>query len=652
MSARSCWMLAAFGLLCNFMTGCSGMSSKTTSAAAPSITTQPANQTVNVGQAATFSVAAAGTAPLSYQWQKNGTAISGATSTNYTTPATTSSDNGSKFAVAISNAVGSVTSNSAILTVTTGTTSASGIDVTTWHNDVGRTGQNLDETTLTTANVNSNSFGLIRTLSVDGLVDAEPLMVSGLTIGGAQHNVVFVVTENDSVYAFDADSGATLWQKSMIPSGETPSDQVDGCDQIGGPTIGITSTPVIDRNLSPDGAVFLVAMTKSGSTYFQRLHALDLTTGNDLTGSPVTIAATFPGSSPPASNGNTQFQPMQYKERAALLLLNGTIYTSWASHCDVDPYSGWIMAYSESTLQQVAVLNVTPNPVSGEDPPRGAIWASGAGPAGDSFGNVYFLDANGVFDPTSLNSNGFPSNGDFGNAFIKLTLTSGKLGVADYFTMSGTVNESQNDEDLGSGGAMALPDLTDSSGNTRHLAVGAGKDGVIYVVDRDNMGKFNSTSDTIYQEISSAIGSVYSAPAYFNGTLYYGAVDDNLKAFPIASAQVAAAPSSASAASFTYPGTTPSVSANGTSNGIVWAVENASPAVLHAYDASDVSNELYNSNQAANGRDNFANNKFITPMIANGKVFVGTPNSVVVFGLLQSGQSARAARKSKRARKS
>jgi hypothetical protein len=503
-----------------------------------------------------------------------------------------------------------------------------GRDVTTYHYDVARDGLNSAETTLTTANVTSSQFGLIRILGLDGVVDAQPLYLSGITIGGQQHNVVYAASEHDSVYAFDADSGTQLWKTSVLGANETTSDD-HGCGQIS-PEIGITSTPVIDRSAGPHGTIFVVGMTLDPSgNYHQRLHALDVTTGAELSGSPVEIQATYPGSGANSSGGNVIFAPGQYAERAGLLLMNGTLYLGWTSHCDDGPYTGWLMAYSESTLAQTSVLNLTPN---GSD---GSIWMSGAGLAADSSGNIYFLDANGTFD-TTLDASGFPAQNDFGNGFIKVSTAGGKLAVADYFEMYNTVAESNADEDLGSGGALVLPDLQDASGTTHHLAVGAGKDGQIYIVNRDSMGKFSSQNDNaIYQQISGGSGGVWSMPAYFNNTVYYGAVGDTLKAYPVANAKLATSPSVQSAGTFEYPGTTPSVTANGTSNGIVWAVENSSPAVLHACNATTLQ-ELYNSNQAANGRDQFGNgNKFITPMVANGKVFVGTPSGVAEFGLLQ-----------------
>jgi hypothetical protein len=500
-------------------------------------------------------------------------------------------------------------------------------DLALYKNDLARTGQNLTESILTPANVTSAHFGLQRFLSTDGKVDAQPLYLSGLTVQGAKHNVLFVATENDSVYAFDVDSGATLWQASVLAAGESVNDlPANGCTQVS-PTIGITSTPVIDRAAAPNGIIFVVAESVSGATYHQRLHALDVTSGAELLHGPVDISATYP-----IQGGTTSFDPAQYEERAALLLLNGTLYTSWTSHCDGQPYTGWIIAYSESTLARTAVLNVAPN--SGGAGP--AIWMSGGGPAADSSGNVYLLTANGVFD-TTLDASGFPSGSDYGNSFVKLATTAGALSVADYFTMSNTVSESAGDIDLGSGGIMLLPDVTDSGGTVRHLAVGAGKDSNLYVVNRDSMGKFNPNSTSnVWQQLNGVLpGGIWSSPAYFNGTVYYGPVGTALMAFPVQAAKLAASPASSTATTFAYPGTSPAVSANGTTNAIVWAHENSSPAVLHAYDAGNLAHELYNSSQAANGRDQFgAGNKFITPAIADGKVFVGAQTGVAVFGPL------------------
>jgi len=317
------------------------------------------------------------------------------------------------------------------------------------------------------------------------------------------------------------------------------------------------------------------------------------------------------------------------------------VYTSWTSHCDQTPYGGWVIAFNKSSLAQTSALNVAPasgTAVSGGNNYNTygpAIWMAGDGPGADASGNVYLLTGNGRFEPT-LDASGFPNLGDFGNSFVKIAGGGGTLSVGDYFAMSNEVAESGSDGDLGSGGEMLLPDLTDSTHTVRHLIVGAGKDGNIYVVNRDNMGKFSSSANNIWQELDGVVsGGVRSSPAYFNGRLYYGDAGGTLKAFTITSAKLSANPTSQSAAAFTYPGTSPAVSANGTSNGIVWAHENTNPAVLHAYDATNLAHELYNSDQAAGSRDQFgAGNKFITPMSAGGKVFVGTTSGVAVFGLL------------------
>jgi hypothetical protein len=450
--------------------------------------------------------------------------------------------------------------------------------------------------------------------------------------GLGTHSVLYAVTEHDSVYALDAVTGSVLWRTSTLGAGETTSD-TRGCSQVT-PEIGITSTPVIDRSRGPNGTIYVVAMSKTGSTYFQRLHALDLATGAEVFGGPKTIQASFPGNGAGSSGGSVVFDPKQYEERAALTMLNGRIIMAWTSHCDIDPYTGWIMAYDANTLAQSSVLNITPNGS------RGGFWMAGAGPAVDPQGNLYLLDGNGTFD-TTLTGAGFPSQGNFGNAFLKIATSSG-LAVADYFATFDTVAATDADRDLGSGGTLVLPDLVDGAGQTRHLAVGAGKDGHIYVVDRDAMGKWNASSNQSYQDISGALGgSVFSMPAYFNSTVYYGSAGGTLKAFAITNARLASSPSSVTARSFAYPGTTPGISASGNANGIVWAVENSNPAVLHAYDARDLTRELYNSNQAAAGRDQFGpGNKFITPTIVNGQVFVGTASGVAVFGLLATAPPA------------
>jgi PQQ-like domain len=497
------------------------------------------------------------------------------------------------------------------------------VRVLTWHNDNARTGQNLQETILTPDNVNAAKFGRLAVLNVDGKVDAQPLYVRSVTIPGQSvHNVLYVATEHGSLYAFDADTFVQLRQVSLIGANEIPSDD-HGCSQVT-PEIGITATPAIDLQAGPAGIIYAIAQSKDGNQhYHHRLHALDLPTLTEQLGGPVEIVASSPG-----KGAENVFNPAVHTERPGLLISNGVVHTSWGSHCDGGKYAGWVLSYNETTLAQVGVLNLVPN---GND---GGIWAAGSGPAADVDGNVYVLTGNGTFDAT-LDSFGFPSNSNFGNAFVKLS-TSGTLSVMDYFTMLNTVSESASDTDLGAGGLMLLPPMDNGqgAGTLVSLVVGAGKDTNIYVLDQNNLGKFNPNMDSIYQLMSNALpGGTWSSPAWFDGKLYYGGVGDYLRAFAFTGGSFSLAAHSSN--KFPFPGTTPSISANGTLNGIVWAVENQGTAVLHAYDATNVATELYNSNQAAGGRDHFgAGNKFIVPTIANGKAYVGTTDGVGVFGLL------------------
>jgi hypothetical protein len=517
--------------------------------------------------------------------------------------------------------------------------SASAQDVLTYHNNNSRTGLNPSETTLTLSNVTVKSFGKIFELTADGLVDAEPLYLSQITISGVKHNALIVATENDSVYAFDADSGEQLWKITTLENGETPSDDRN-CSQIT-PEIGITATPVISRPTAyPNGVIYVVAMSKDSSgNYYQRLHALNATSGAELYDGPVTIAAQYPGTGDGSSGGYVVFDAAQYKERSGLLMVGNEIYLTWASHCDIRPYTGWVMGYNATTLKQTTVINVTPN---GSE---GAVWGAGGGLTADSDGNIFFLDANGVFD-TTLNSDGFPDEGDFGNAFIRLT-TKGGLAVADYFEMDNGPEESDSDTDLGSGAALLLPPMKDSKGNTWNLAAGAGKDTNLYIVNRSSMGKYNASSNNMYQELVGGLpNGMWSVPAYFNNMLYYGPVNETIMAFQFTDAVLGTKAVAKTSITYEYPGATPSISSNGTKNAIIWAVENKNPAIMHAYNATTL-DELYNTDQASGDRDHFgAGNKFMTPLIINGKVYVGTTTGVGAFGLL-SGSAADGAGKGK-----
>lgn len=504
------------------------------------------------------------------------------------------------------------------------------VNVTTHHNDNARDGQNLNETILAPANVNANQFGQLFVQPVDGYPYTQPLYVSNLQIAGGTHNVVYVATEHDSVYAFDADNitganASPLWHVSFInPAiGITTLTNVDvNCTDIDS-EVGITGTPVIDLS---SGTLYVVATTKENGAYFQRLHALDITSGAEKAGSPVTIQAVVTGTGDASNNGQVAFDPLRNGQRPGLLLLNGTVYIGWASYCDNRPYHGWLMAYDAHSLQQTGVWNSTPN---GND---GGVWQSGAAPAADANGNVYLSTGNGTFDL----STGGP---DAGDSIVKFgPPVGGAIPILDYFTPYNQATLAANDTDLGSGGAILLPDQPQGTAHP-HLAVGIGKEGSVYLVDRDAMGHFNASGDTqIVQWLPETVGGLWGTPAFWNNTLYIGGTNDALEAFSFnaaGSGLLSSAPVSATPEAFGFPGPTPSVSANGNSNGIVWAVE-AAPhfiAVLHAYDATNLANELYNTSQ--NGQQAPGGPvKFVAPTVANGKVYVNTASQIAVYGLL------------------
>ncbi len=485
------------------------------------------------------------------------------------------------------------------------------VSVLTYHNDLARTGQNLNETLLTPASVSSGQFGRLFTYPVDGQVYAQPLYMPGVIIPGKGiHNVIFVATEHDSVYAFDADNylAAPLWHVSFINPAQgvrTASASDLGCASIT-PEIGITGTPVIDP---ASGTLYVVAMTEPSNDNFQhQLHALDVTTGAEKPGSPVTIQASVPGLGD--GTRTVRFEPWLYKQRAGLLLLNGVVYTSWSSHCDAGNYHGWIIGYSTSTLQQVTVYTDTPNWYAG------SFWQAGAAPAADANGNIYVVSANGTFD---VNLGG----SDLAESILKLSTGNG-LSVADYFTPYNADELSEKDLDFGSSGALLLPDEVGSPAHP-HLMVGGSKDGSVFLVDRDNLGHFQAEGNgQIVQSLTGSVGPLYGIPEYFNNTLYFSAAHDQVKAFSIQNGLLSVVPVSASSSTFAAEGTVPSISANGAANGILWTIDPA--AQLHAFDAADLSHQLYQGSVSS-----FV--KFSTPTIANGKVYVGTLNSLDVFGL-------------------
>jgi hypothetical protein len=496
--------------------------------------------------------------------------------------------------------------------------------VLTFHNDNLRTGQNVNETILNTANVNSSTFGKLFSLPADGPIFAQPLYMPGVTVGTQVRNLVFAATEHNSVYAWDADtvSSTPVWHTSFInPTGGVtaiPCAEAAGndCSAIT-PEFGITSTPVID---SSTGTLYVVASTKevSGGTtsYVYRLHALSVTTGQEKFGGPVVIQAT---------SGLASLVTTQQLQRPGLLLVNGVVYIGFGSHGDTSPWYGWLVGYNASTLQRVMVFNTAPT--NGE----GAIWQSGCGPAADASGNIYFNTGNGPFD---ANTGGL----DYGDSIVKLN-SSGT--VLDYFTPYNQAALDASDADVGSSGLVLLPDQT---GTYAHVLIGAGKQGVIYAVNRDGMGKYNAAGNQNIQSLAGlSTSGLFGSPAYWNGNVYFAAWNDYLRAFQVSNGTVAL--TSHSSVTLAFPGATPSVSSNGTSNGIVWIIQENVPndtvitnpptAVLRAYDATNLANELYDSTQAAGNRDAAGGAvKFAVPTVANGKVYVGNSNQLTVYGLL------------------
>jgi hypothetical protein len=501
--------------------------------------------------------------------------------------------------------------------------SASAQRVTTSQYNNARTGANLNETRLTPRNVNVQHFGKIFTLHVDGDVYAQPLFLGGVEIPGkGRHDVLFIATEHDSVYAFDAygNPSTPLWQASFLKDGFTTVPARDADCPFISPEIGITSTPVID----PDtGTLYVLARTRDRSgflenVYGQRLHALAVTTGVEKFGGPVGIRASMSGSGTGSSGGKLSFNPLRDNPRAALLLSRGTIYLTWASACDVGPYHGWVMAYSARSLKQEAVFNASP------DADDSGIWEGDTGPAADKAGNIFLATGNGRFDAAK-------GGRDYGDSLLKLNGESLKL--SDYFAPYNAANLDANDSDLGSGGPMLLPD---ESGAHPHLAVVEGKGGVLYLVDRDHMGHWQPGNNSHALQTMAVPDGVFGSMAYWNHSLYVVSDGDALRQFAVIDGKLAAKAASGSSG----VAATPTLSANGLNDGIVWLLRSKvwnapdQPATLYAYDAANVAHELYNSEQNA-GRDRpgFAL-RFNIPMVVNGHVYVGTKHEVDVYGLL------------------
>jgi len=621
-------LLALATFFCIFPVGCGGSNAEqpTIASSEVAVSVDPPAVSLSVSQTQQFTATVTSTSNKNVTWDVNGvaggTATVGTISSSglYTAPAQVPSP--AEVTINATSMADPTKSDSANVTISEIAGSGPFTGVLTYHNDNSRTGQNLNESVLSPANVTQSKFGKLFSYPLDGQVFAQPLYVYKVPIDGQNHNVIYVATEHDTVYAFDADNKASsaLWSVSFLNSAEgvTPIPSSD-LDSPINPEIGVTSTPVIDGN---SGTLYVLAATKENGNYVHRLHALDITSGAEKFGGPVVIQGSVPGSGSGSSNGQITFQTKIQLQRPALLLSKGVIYLAWASYNDHGLYHGWVMAFDASTLHQIAIWNDTPN---GE---RGGIWQSGCGLSADSAGNVYVAIGNGTFDA-------YAGGANYGDSFIKLTLNGSSLSVTDYFTPFNQQTLSDEDSDLGSSGLVLLPD---QAGVNPHLGISAGKEGKIYLVNRDHLGKFQSDNDSqIVQSIPDALGTTpddrnFSSAVYWNGSVYFVGNTDAIKQFQLNSGLLSTSPVSQSSHQFGYTGSC-SISANGSGNGILWTME-AGGSVLHAYDATNLANELYNSKQAGS-RDFFGSAiRFNPPTVANGKVYVAGQTEIAVFGLL------------------
>jgi hypothetical protein len=516
--------------------------------------------------------------------------------------------------------------------------------VFTSHYNLARDGTNTKEYVLTPSVVNSTTFGKLFSCSTDGVVYTQPLWVPNVSVGADKHNAVLVGTEHDSIYAFDADRApcVTLWQASMLDSahgasaGEiaVPFADLFGVDDVQ-PEVGITGTPVIDPSSS---TLYVVSKSEDSSGEFhQRLHALDLSTGNEKFGGPANISASVVGAGYDSSGATVTFNPHNEFQRAGLALVNGVVYVTWASHGDVNPYHGWIIGYKATDLSRVATYNIT------ADGERGGIWMSGAAPAADSGNVIYLSTGNGTFDHDST----VTPNTDLGDSVVRLTTSSG-ISLSDWFSPFDQADLASRDRDLGSSGVILLPD---QSSGPAHLLVTGGKEGTLYLINRDSMGHFcgtctSATGDTnTVQRI--ATNPLFGTPAFWQNGLYVSPFSDKVMvfAFDPATGKFNTNPTSQSPTSIPFPGSSPSISSLGASSGVVWAIDSSKygtpgknglgPAVLHAYDATNLATELWNSSQAASNRDQAGQAaKFSVATVANGKVYLGTRSTLEAYGLL------------------
>jgi hypothetical protein len=562
-------------------------------------------------------------------WSSSGGSFSAPTSTSGT--AVTFTAPASAGVVTITAT--SVADGTKTATATIGVTDLDG--VFTYHNDLSRDGVNQKEYSLAPSNVSTSTFGKLFSCAADGAIYAQPLWVSKVSIGGGTHNVIVAATMRDSVYVFDADASpcVTYWSKQLLPSGETWGSNNDVGSSDIFPDIGILGTPVIDPSSK---AIYLVTKSKttSGGTYHQRLHALNLADGSERTNSPVEISSSisYPGTCDGGST--TSFSPILENQRPGLALVNGKVYVAWASHGDVGLYHGWLVGFDPTTLGVSAVWNASPNLVGGSNDCKAGIWMSGGAPAADSGNNnnnLYVMTGNGLLDANTGGSN-------YGDSYVKLGTSSG-LTVGDWFAPHDQGNLNAVDGDVGSGGTALLIDQ--ATGPNPHLLIGAGKSGTFYLLNRDNMGHYSAGGDSAAVQSWTSTGRSFSTPAFWNNTMYYFGVvfgssqPGQAYAFNSSTGQFNTTPTSTTPTGFGFPGATPSISSSGSTNGIVWAIKSqaygtkdggssaAGPAVLYAYDASNVAIELWNSTL---GTGNTAGNavKFTVPTIANGKVYIPT----------------------------
>ncbi len=607
------------------MAGCGSSSTKMTPPPAITVAVSIQRASLTVGQGLSISATTNDSAGVTW------TAMGGSFSTNSSLTGAAVTYTAPSSAGPYSITATSVTDPTKSATLQTYVTDLAGVD--TYHNDLSRDGANTQEYALTPTTVTASDFGKLFSCPVDGAIFAQPLWVPQLSVGGAKHNVVIVATQHDSLYAFDADANpcVQLWHANLLDanhgatSGELPVISGGPNSQVGAgygdiaPEVGVTGTPVIDPST---GTLYGIAKSANaaGSTFYQRLHAIDITTGNEKFGGPAGIGpgVTFPGSGD--GGATVSFSPRQQGQRAGLALVNGVVYAAWASHEDNAPYYGWVMGFKASDLTAAGVLNVSPNVQ------YGGIWMGGGAPAADDANHIYLITGNATFDANS----GSAPNDDYGDSFLQLTGSPNTIGIGSYFTPSDEVSDAANDQDFGSGGSAIV--LNVNSGTVKHLVIGGGKDGTLYLLNGDSMGGMGDGQARQYFNIG---GSIFATGAFWNNNYYIATVGGPLAAYTFnpSTNMFAAGAASVSSSTYGFPGATPSVSSTGSANGVVWALDNSqyctpqSPGcgatVLHAYNATSLSTELWNSSMHAGDAAGNAV-KFTVPTVANGHVYVGT----------------------------